>query len=134
MRVESSLPAGQRGSTNVDQAINNFVFRRMVPTTLDVTSPASTPYNLVVTRDAAFDLEVNNSPATAQSLDGAKGCTGKHDKNGAYTAMACVRCFRTTSAGRAQSSQGSRIRMTRVSRYRSGLTSRFMPRITRTCL
>ena len=63
-------------SANVSEVISNF----RAPTTgtyyVAVSGAASTGYSLVITRNAAFDTEPNDSFALAQNIDGARGALG----------------------------------------------------------
>ncbi|MCU0963102.1 MAG: S8 family serine peptidase, partial [Pirellulaceae bacterium] len=55
-------------ATNVDQIISNYVATSTGTYFLKVTSQAGATYSLVVTRNADFDAENNNSIETAQEL------------------------------------------------------------------
>jgi ELWxxDGT repeat protein len=63
-------------AANVDQAINDFAAPAAGRYFIQLTGSTTTVYNLVVTRDAVFDVEPNNSPTTAQPLDGVNGVVG----------------------------------------------------------
>ena len=60
--------AGQ--ADNIDQLISNFVVTTSGTYALKVTSDTGATYNLVVTRNTAFDEEVNDDTSTAQPLSG----------------------------------------------------------------
>src|SRR5262245_842730 len=70
------IATGVSGATNVDSAISNFVVPVSGTYFASVRSVASVPYNLVVTRNAAFDAENNDTIATAQSLNPTRGALG----------------------------------------------------------
>ena len=70
------IATGVSGATNVDSAISNFVAPANGVYYAQVTSGASVPYDLVITRSAAFDIETNDTAATAQSLNSAQGVLG----------------------------------------------------------
>ena len=58
-------------STNLDSVINNFVAPAADTYYVCITGSGS-PYSLVVTKDADFDKEPNDTLTTAQNIDGAK--------------------------------------------------------------
>ena len=62
-------------STNLDSVINNFV-APAADTYYICIAGSGSPYSLVVTKDADFDKEPNDTLATAQSIGGAKGVLG----------------------------------------------------------
>ena len=68
-------PRGVAGATNLDQVISNHAVAESGTYSLRVTSPTRTRYGLVVTRNAAFDTEANDTFATAQPL-GSSGALG----------------------------------------------------------
>ncbi len=70
------IAAGVSGATNVDSVISNFVAPVSGVYYARVTSASSVPYDLVVTRNAAFDTEGNDTIATAQSLNVTRGALG----------------------------------------------------------
>src|SRR5262249_24814060 len=75
--VESNtLARGASDAINVDEVINNFRAPTSGTYYVSVTGAPGTTYNLVVTRNADFDTEQNDSFARAQNLDGAKGVLG----------------------------------------------------------
>src|SRR5207248_981115 len=53
-----------------------------------VSADTSAPYSLVVTRDAAFDTEPNDSFATAQDMSGRTGALGAVTLSNAYSTTA----------------------------------------------
>jgi hypothetical protein len=74
------LATGVGGSANLNSVIQNFA----VPTggtyyarVSGGSGLTSVPYRLVVTKNAAFDTEGNDTPASAQSLDGNLGALGQ---------------------------------------------------------
>jgi Big-like domain-containing protein len=71
-----TLQAGAAGPLNVDKVIYNFNLPAAGTYNLAITGQSSTPYSLVVTLGAVFDLEPNNSFATAQNMDGVVGSLG----------------------------------------------------------
>jgi len=70
------IATGVSGPTNVNSVISNFVAPVSGVYYARVTSPASVPYDLVITRNAAFDTEGNDTIATAQSLNPTRGALG----------------------------------------------------------
>ena len=87
------IATGVSGATNVDSVISNFVAPVSGVYFARVTSAASVPYNLVVTRDATFDVEGNDTAATAQPLDISRGALGSIIRGGAYQAAAIASGF-----------------------------------------
>src|SRR5262249_3804154 len=73
---DAVLAAGVAGATNVDRFIYNFGPLAAGTYYARVTGGANQDYSLVVTRDAVFDIEPNDSFATAQSFDGTSGGLG----------------------------------------------------------
>ena len=71
-----ALASGATGPTNVNQAISGI----SIPTTgkyyLLVTGEAAASYNMIVTRNAAFDTHPNSTLATAQSISGTSAVVG----------------------------------------------------------
>src|SRR5439155_22380639 len=63
-------------AVNVEQAINNYAAPADGTYYIVVSGTSAASYNLVVTRDAAFDTEANDTYATAQPLDGNRGVIG----------------------------------------------------------
>ncbi len=82
------LATGGSGSTNLDSVVSNFTASGSGPYYARVTSSVSVPYNLVVTRNAAFDTEANDTFATAQPIDGNRGVLGALLPNNVYQASA----------------------------------------------
>ncbi len=70
------LATGAGGSTNYDSGIRNFLITTGGTYFLRVSGTLSATYNLVVTRNAAFDTEGNDTIATAQSLNPTRGALG----------------------------------------------------------
>ena len=71
------LATGATGATNFDRAVRNFVASTSGTYFAVVTSAAHSQYNLVVTRNADFDTENNNTSATAQNITGTRGVLGR---------------------------------------------------------
>src|SRR5262249_12944532 len=91
------IATGVSGATNVDSVISNFVAPASGTYYARVTSGASVPYDLVVTRNSAFDTEANDTPATAQPLDISRGVLGSIIRAGAYQAAAVAPDFEDIS-------------------------------------
>jgi immune inhibitor InhA-like protein len=70
------LATGGGGSTNYDSGIRNFLITYGGTYFLRVSGTVASTYNLVVTRNAAFDTEGNDTIATAQSLNPSRGVLG----------------------------------------------------------
>jgi hypothetical protein len=70
------LATGGGGSTNYDSGIRNFLITTGGTYFLRVSGTVAATYNLVVTRNAAFDTEGNDTIATAQSLNPTRGVLG----------------------------------------------------------
>jgi subtilisin family serine protease len=70
------LATGAGGATNMHKAVHNFA----VPTTgtyyARVSGAPPVPYNLIVTKNAVFETENNDTFSTAQSLTGSQGALG----------------------------------------------------------
>jgi subtilisin family serine protease len=62
------LASGQTGQTNVDRMIYDYVLPDTTTYYLAITGATNTPYSLLVTKDAVFDRESNDTQATAQTL------------------------------------------------------------------
>ncbi|HAC91343.1 MAG TPA: hypothetical protein DCF63_12055, partial [Planctomycetaceae bacterium] len=58
------------GPTNVDQSLVNFKATTAGINTYYIVVTANSAYNLVVTRNASFDIEGNSSLAAAQAIEG----------------------------------------------------------------
>jgi outer membrane protein assembly factor BamB len=78
-----TLLATGTAAANLDQVINNFADATTngVPDTYyaRTTSDSASDYSLVVTRDAAFDIEANDSFATGQNISGVDVALGSLD-------------------------------------------------------
>ena len=74
--VGSVLASGATGATNFDEGISNFVVPSLGAYYVRVTGTAAATYSLVLTTNAAFDTEGNNTFAAAQPLDGNQGVLG----------------------------------------------------------
>jgi hypothetical protein len=72
----AAIATGVSGAANVDSAISNFMPPASGVYYARVTSPASTPYDLVITKNAAFDTEENDTIATAQNINPSSGVLG----------------------------------------------------------
>src|SRR5262249_16716714 len=73
----NTLTKSSAGPTNLDAVINNFpIVLNSRKYCLRVTGTPAANYDLVVTRNAAFDTEANDSFTAAQALDGTKGVLG----------------------------------------------------------
>jgi hypothetical protein len=88
---------GVSGATNVDSVISNFVAPNDGVYYARVASGASVPYDLVITRNAVFDTEGNDTVDTAQPLDVSRGALGSIVKAGAYQAAALTPTFEDIS-------------------------------------
>jgi len=92
------LASGVSGATNLDSVINNFTAGSSGTYYARVSSAAAFPYNLVVTRNAAFDTEANDTFATAQPIGGNRGALGALAPNNTYFASAVAFSFEDISA------------------------------------
>src|SRR5262249_44728739 len=72
-----TLAQGVAGATNLTRRINNFNATAAGTYFLSVTGATNTDYNLVVTRNADFDTEGNNTTTAAQSLLSNQAATGE---------------------------------------------------------
>jgi immune inhibitor InhA-like protein len=70
------LATGAGGSTNYERGIRNFLITTGGTYFLRVSGTVAATYDLVVTRNAAFDTEDNDTIATAQSLNPTQGALG----------------------------------------------------------
>lgn len=70
------LASSATGSTNVDRAISNFVATSGGTYYVRVTGSLAASYNLVLTKNAAFDREANDSFAAPQPLASNTGALG----------------------------------------------------------
>ncbi len=70
------LATGAGGSTNYESGIRNFLITTGGTYFLRVSGTVAATYDLVVTRNAAFDTEDNDTIATAQSLNPTRGALG----------------------------------------------------------
>jgi len=70
------LATGVTGAVNVDQSISNFVFATGGTYYVRVSGSGSAVYDLLVNRNAAFDLENNNTLATAGDLGSSTAVNG----------------------------------------------------------
>jgi hypothetical protein len=91
------IATGVSGALNVDSVIGNFVAPVSGVYYARITSFESVPYNLVVTRNAAFDTERNDRAATAQPLDISRGALGSIISGSAYQAAAVAYDFEDIS-------------------------------------
>src|SRR5262249_18473758 len=74
--ASSVLATGAAGATNYDRGISSFTLTAPGPYYVRVSGGGAATYSLVVTKNAAFDTEPNNTAATAQALDGNQGAVG----------------------------------------------------------
>src|SRR5262249_17645288 len=79
------LATGAGGATNYESGIRNFLITYGGTYFLRVSGSIAATYDLVVTRNAAFDTEGNDTIATAQNLNPTRGVLG-HVTGGAGTA------------------------------------------------
>jgi immune inhibitor InhA-like protein len=70
------LTTSSGGSTNYENGIRNFLITTGGTYYLRVSGTVAATYDLVVTRNAAFDTEDNDTIATAQNLNPARGALG----------------------------------------------------------
>jgi hypothetical protein len=70
------LATGAGGSTNYDSGIGNFLITTGGTYFLRVSGTVAATYDLVVTRNAVFDTEDNDTIATVQSLNTMRGALG----------------------------------------------------------
>jgi hypothetical protein len=70
------LATGSGGSTNYESGVRNFPITTGGTYYLRVSGTVAATYDLVVTRNAAFDTEGNDTIATAQSLNPTRGALG----------------------------------------------------------
>jgi len=70
------LATGAGGSTNYESGLRNFIITTGGTYFLRVSGTVAATYNLVVTRNAAFDTEDNDTIAKAQSLNPTRGVLG----------------------------------------------------------
>ncbi|MFL5329083.1 MAG: M36 family metallopeptidase [Gemmataceae bacterium] len=73
--ADAVLATATGGATNFSKTINNFTGAAGTYY-LRVTGDGVSPYDLVVTKNAVFDTEANDTPATAQPLGTARGAMG----------------------------------------------------------
>jgi hypothetical protein len=64
----NTLATGRTGPTNLSETISNFTTTATATFDLTVTADAGTDYSLTVIKNAAFDLEPNNTRAAAQNI------------------------------------------------------------------
>jgi hypothetical protein len=91
------IATGMSGALNVDSVISNLVAPVSGIYYARVTSFESVPYNLVITRNAAFDTERNDRAATAQPFDTSRGALGSIISGGDYQAIAVAYDFEDIS-------------------------------------
>jgi len=70
------LATGASGATNLGSVIANRTFSGGGTYYLRITGDSGLAYSLLVTRNAAFDAEANDTSPTAGSLDGVRGVLG----------------------------------------------------------
>ncbi len=91
------IAPGVGGSTNLDSVVSNFPIGAGGTYYARVNSSAAVAYNLVVTRNAAFDTEANDSFGTAQPLAGNRGALGGIAPGMTYLANAVPFAFEDIS-------------------------------------
>jgi hypothetical protein len=92
------LASGVAGATNVDGVIGNFPITTAGTYYVRVSGSAAATYSLVVTKNAAFDAEPNDSFAAAQPLGNVSGVLGAIAAGtGAYQAAAVPFAFEDIS-------------------------------------
>jgi Bacterial Ig domain len=74
--VEEILATGDASATNATKIITSYTAPADGTFYARISGDGNIPYSLVVTRNAAFDAEPNNTPATAQDLTGQQGVFG----------------------------------------------------------
>jgi hypothetical protein len=92
------LATGVAGATNVDVAIGNATAGATGTYYARISHNSSAPYSLVVLRNAAFDLEPNDSAATAQNVADNVGVLGAIARAGQYAGAAVGYGFEDISA------------------------------------
>lgn len=70
------LATGVGGATNLNEVIQNFLIGSAGTYFARVSGNAGVEYSLVVTKDAVFDTEANNTRMTAQDVTGSQGAIG----------------------------------------------------------
>jgi uncharacterized protein YdeI (BOF family) len=70
------IATGTGGATNLTKLVSNFNLASPGTYYACVTGDSNVPYSLVITRNAGFDTEPNDSFATAQSISGTQGVLG----------------------------------------------------------
>ena len=95
--IGNVVAAGTTGATNVDRVIAHFQTAASGSYFARVGGTASTAYNLVVTRNAGFDTEPNDSLATAQDITQDAGVLGAIAPTGSYEAAAVPFTFEDIS-------------------------------------
>lgn len=94
----SVIATGVTGATNLASVISNFTTPVAGTYFVRVTGSSNIPYDVVVTKDAAFDTEDNNTAATAQNLTGTTGAFGAITTGGtAYTGVVVPPTFEDIS-------------------------------------
>src|SRR5262249_27018309 len=74
--ASTMLASGVAGATNYERGISNLALSTPGTYYVRVSGGGAVTYSLVVTRNAAFDTEANNTFATPQNLDGNQGALG----------------------------------------------------------
>lgn len=93
-----TLATGAGGSANLGKAISGFTPATTGTYYVRMSGASSVPYNVVVTRDAGFDKEDNNSFATAQDISATRGALGSIAVGGAYESAILTPAFEDISA------------------------------------
>jgi hypothetical protein len=92
------LASGVAGATNVTKAISSLAFSAAGTYYVRVTGDPNVPYNLVITKNAAFDLHPNGAAGAAQDLTGTNGVLGALSGSNSYQATAVPYGFEEISA------------------------------------
>src|SRR5262249_31656561 len=79
------LATGAAGPTNVDKVISNFAVGPARAYYVRVAGSQNADYSLVLTQNAAFDTESNDTSATAQNITGSQGVLGQLGASGSNT-------------------------------------------------
>jgi hypothetical protein len=92
------LATGGTGPTNVDVVVRNAVAGTTGLYYARIGSAFASPYTLVVVRNAAFDLEGNDTFDAAQAIVGNRGALGAAVRGGAYSGEPSPAPFEDISA------------------------------------
>ena len=81
------LASGVTGAANLNEAIQDFAITSSGTYIARITGDGGVSYSLVVTKNSAFDIENNNSFATAQSLSTIGGALGAVEVSAGPTSL-----------------------------------------------